>query len=223
MKMKHFLLIPIVLFLFTAIAYWRAVFDLDIITDEVLNSYKLNSNTATFLAILLAMIYIAMIFIDKKNAVQRLEPESDKKVDFKRETHNILSKLKNVAKDSEYERVHQTANITIEQINSMVKYVARFSNLYIGESVDVFDSVSQSLEAAKGQFIQNSKSIVNRIIIDDCKEEIEKRVANNQKIIEGAKILLNETVNYLDNKTSISGSPLENTISSLKTLNETIF
>jgi len=226
MKMKHFLLIPIVLSLFSAIAYrsWFSYVDQAIGINAAIR-YRTNANISAILTVLIGVVYISLLYMEKakKKTVQGSISESAKKADFEREIHNILSKLVTVAKDSEYERDYQQAKITIEQINKMNKYVDRFNNLYIGEGVDVFDSVVGSLELAKRQLIQNSKSIVNRIIIEGCENEIEKRVANNQKLIEDVKALLNETVNYLDNKTATSSSPLENITASLKILNETIF
>jgi len=229
MKMKYFLLITAVLSFFVSIAYRSqfAYYTNQAITYGVNDAtiYRTNANISAVLTVLIGLVYIALSFIEKtKNAdVQGLLPDSDTKENFEREIHHILSKLKLMAKDSEYENSFHSVNITIKQISSIVKYINRFNKLYIGESVDVIAGVAGSLDVAKGQFIQNSKSIANLIIVEGCEDEIEKRVINNQNIIEDVEILLSETVKYLDNKSTTFSSPLEGIISSLKTLNETIF
>jgi len=233
MKMKHFLLIPIALSLFASIAYRSMNQAITSSGISAATSYRANASISAFLTVLLVGVYISFIYIDKtqEETVQRSELELDKKEknqpnkkdNFKKEIHNILSKLMVVVNDGESERVCHNAEIATRQIIKIDKYIDGFNNLYIGENVNVCDSVAVSLDVAKQQFIQNSKSIVNRIIIEGCEDEIENRVASNQKIIEEVKILLNETVNYLDNKTTTSSNTLENITSSLKIFNETTF
>jgi len=228
MKKIHLLLIPLLITLVVSIMYRSRVFDMDqaIITHGIraATRYREIANISAIITVIIAVVYLLLLLIGKvKNKRARGSlSEFDKKESFEREVDNILSKLREVAKASDSERVRNNADATIGQVYKIDKYIDRFKNLYIGENVDVFDRVAESLDQAKGQLIQNSKSIVNRISIEGCEDEIEKRVDNNQKIIDDAKVLLNETVNYLDNKTTTSNSPLENITSSLKILNETI-
>jgi len=223
MKMKHLLLIPILLFLLASIAYRIQFFD-SILNNSISTTvgYHTNANIAAILTVLLGVVYIALFYIEKgkKMSVESILEAEIQQESFKKELNNILSRLKNLAKNSEY---NSNAKTTVEQISKINEYIEKFNNLYIGESIDVFSSVNASLELAKKQFVQNAKSIVNHIIIEDCEAEIAKRITSNQKIIEDVKALLNETVNYLDNKSSTASSPLEDITSSLKTLNETIF
>ena len=227
MKIKHLLLITIVLSFSVAIAYRNQfIYYMDqAITDVTqATTYRTNAIIAAVLTILIGAVYVLFLYTDKaKEAdVQGSLLEPDTKENFDREIHNISSKLILMAKDNEYENFFHIVDTTTKQINSLVKYNNKFNKLYIGASVDVFTGVSGSLDVAKDQFIQNSKSILNRIIIEDCDDGIEKRIASNQKIIEDVKVLLNETVYYLDNKTNTYNSQLENIITSLKTLNETL-
>jgi len=227
MKIKHFLLITIVLSFSVAIAYRNQfIYYMDqAITDATQATiYRTNAIIAAVLTILIGAVYVLFLYTDKAKEAdgQRLSVEPNPKENFDREIHNISSKLLLMGKDNEYERFFHIVDITTKQINILVKYNNKFNKLYIGTSVDVFAGVSGSLDVAKDQFIQNSKSILNRIIIEDSDDGIDKRIANNNKIIEDVKSLLYETVYYLDNKTNSYNSQLENIITSLKTLNETI-
>lgn len=228
MKKKHLLLIPIAISLIVSIIYRSRVIDFDraIIIHGIRSAtrYQTIANASAILTVVIVVTYLLLLVIGKakKKTIRGSVSEADRKENVEKEVNNILSKLTKVAKDSESERVRHNAIITTQQINKIDNYIERFNGLYVGENVDVFSRVAVSLEQAKLQLIQNSKSIVNRISIEGCEDEIEKRVANNQKIIEDVKVLLNETVNYLDNKTTSSSSPLENITSSLRILNETI-
>jgi len=186
--------------------------------------YRDIANVSMIVTVVIGVVYLLFLVVGKirKKVAHVPLSEPDKKASSEREVHNVLAKLTKVAKESGSERVRYNATITIQQINKIDNYIDRYGNLYIGENVDVFDRVGESLEQAKGQLLQNAKSIVNRISIEGCEDEIEKRVSNNQNIIDDVKVLLNETVNYLDNKTTSSSSPLENITSSLRILNETI-
>ena len=226
MKKKHLLLIPLAISLLVAIIYRSRIFDLDqaIITHGIRTAtrYRNIADVSAILAVLLFVVYLLLLIVGKLKEKKEQGSSSELDKSPEREVNNILSKLTKVAKSGETERTRQSAQITIGQINKIDNCIDRFNNLYIGDNVDVFGRVAKSLEQAKGQLILNSKSIVNRISIEGCEDEIEKRVTNNQKIIDDVKVLLNETVNYLDNKTTSASSPLENITSSLRILNETI-
>lgn len=108
------------------------------------------------------------------------------------------------------------------QLQKMVVYLERFQNLYLDGNIHVFEEVGQSLNTAHRQLFQNAKSILNRLAVEGDEAEIQNKVAQNEKILSEVRVLLNEMVNYLDNKSAMGHSPLESITCSLKMLNDTL-
>ena len=225
MKKRNLLILPLTLAFALSIFYRVRMSNLDqaIITHGVrtVDRWRTFSALSEVAVIVIALMFIIFLIVDK---IKTKKAKSTKccNEEVEMEISNIINELESVAQKTENSTIRQNARFTIEQIEDINKYINRFDNLYTGDSIEVLAKLSKSLKLAKVELIQNAKSIVNRINIEGCENEITNRVSKNHKIIEDVKVLLNETVNYLDNKTTKSSNPLESITSSLRILNDTL-
>ena len=189
---------------------------------RAVRGYRNMSNIFAIAAVLLIAAAVCLSFFlrnsQKKSHKMTLLEESSEEF----EEGIIIQRLSMLAKNNESAQIASSAELTISQIKQINNLINRYESLYIDQNVDVFDRVGKSIRNGKQHIIQNAKSIINRITVEGCKDEVKKKLNKNAKLIDDVKVLLNETVNYLDNKSTTSSNPLLSITSSLQILNETI-
>ena len=190
---------------------------------RTVNRYRSISNMSMIVAIAMSLVFLLMIVIFKKNKSKQRKLNLKEESSPERAENKLVERLTMLAKDIEPTKKADSAKVTIKHIRQINDLISRFESLYIDQNTDVFERVGQSIEQAKEQIMQNSRSIVNRITIEGCEDEVENKTINNRKIINNVRVLLNETVDYLDNKTTTSTNLLESITSSLRILNQTIY
>lgn len=181
-----------------------------------------NFSIGAFVVVLIVAVLV--IYLQLRQSVQAKTAIKEKTVAKKTNPHfeeqDLLAKLDNLDDpDLVYQDDIVLAKQLIKQINDNL---ADLHDLQANNDYDILDKIKFSMNQAKTQILQNTKSIINRITVEGERKEIEKRLKTNQQILQQVKSLLNETVNYLDAKSPSTKADLDNMTKALQSLNITI-
>lgn len=188
---------------------------------QTVKTYQTISNIA-FGFFGIAMITMIVLYVmQRSKETKKVEEETkDKKSNPHHEEQKLTAKLETLYQtEKAYQAELKVAMGNLYQINDCL---TDLHDLQENNDYDLLDKITMSMMNAKTQILQNTKSIINRVMIEGSKEEIGKRLESNSNIIYQVRELLNETVNYLDSKSPSTNEDLENMTKALQSLNQTI-
>ncbi len=109
----------------------------------------------------------------------------------------------------------------LSQIKEGEKIQKEFFEISENNSLPILKNIGKELESIRVHLLQDAKSVYRRLRIED-ESKIEDKINHNDIMLNDAKKLLIETINYLDVKTPSTELDLNNLTESLKDLIELI-
>lgn len=220
--MKKFLIYSVIQSLFIGfLSIWLSTSKDEIIIQHGIGFHK-SLSTFLFINILLFLLLFILFFskyisdkhkklvIDKQNSNPLLEQEI------------VLQTINNfrgeVASNSRY--VFYIDKI-ISQIKEGEKIQKEFVEISENNSLPILKNIAKELESIRVHLLLDAKSIYRRLRIED-ESKIEDKINHNDIMLNDAKKLLIETINYLDVKTPSTEVDLNNLTESLRDLIELI-
>lgn len=178
------------------------------------------STVAFVIVVVVAIVLIALQLKNRRNTVTLTKEKAAQKTDPHFEEQELLTRLDKL--DDPHLMYQKDILLAKEMIQQINDYLIDLQELQANNEYDILDKIKFSMNQAKTQMLQNTKSIINRITVEGEPKEIEKRLMTNQQILQQVKGLLNETVNYLDSKSPSTKADLDNMTKALQSLNMTI-
>lgn len=197
--------------------------------DEAIIQY--GSQTVRFLTtlsngllVVVVLVVAMVIFLQLKQRRQTQTAIKEKTVAKQTNPHfeeqDLLTRLDHL--DDPQHLYQEDIALAKQMIKQMNDYLSDLQDLRSTNEYEILDKIKFSMNQAKTQLLQNTKSIINRITVEGDRKEIEKRLTTNKQILQQVKGLLNETVNYLDSKSPSTKADLDNMTKALQSLNMTI-
>lgn len=197
--------------------------------DEAIIQYgsqtvRLLTTLSTVSFVIVAIVAVIVIFLQltnsRKTQTAIKKEQTAQKTDPHFEERDLLARLDNL---DDPQLIYQEDILLAKQIVQQINdYLVDLQDLQSNNDYDILDKIKFSMNQAKTQILQNTKSIINRITVEGDRQEIAKRLTTNQQILQQVKGLLNETVNYLDSKSPSTKADLDNMTKALQSLNMTI-
>ncbi|MFD2388797.1 hypothetical protein [Enterococcus rivorum] len=182
--------------------------------------YQVFSKSLIGLAFLMIGVFIWLQFRKRMQTVHVMKENAKKiEIDPFHEETELVNKLAKLSMSEVYRDSIVKAQDMIEQINDCM---SDLNELQENNEYELLDKINASIVQGKIQIFQNTKSIINRVTVAGDKNEINKRLLNSADIVQQVRVLLNETVNYLDSKSPSTKADLDNMTKALQTLNKTI-
>lgn len=178
------------------------------------------STVAFVIVVVVAIVLIALQLKNRRNTDTLTKEKAAQKTDPHFEEQELLTRLDKL--DDPHLMYQKDILLAKEMIQQINDYLIDLQELQANNEYDILDKIKFSMNQAKTQMLQNTKSIINRITVEGEPKEIEKRLMTNQQILQQVKGLLNETVNYLDSKSPSTKADLDNMTKALQSLNMTI-
>lgn len=106
----------------------------------------------------------------------------------------------------------------INQMKSAETLQDDFIEIVENNDLPVIQDIANELQSIQIRLLQDAKSIYRRLLIAEEVDVIEKKLADNDKVLKDANKLITEAINYLDVKTPSTEVDLKNLIESLQDL-----
>lgn len=130
---------------------------------------------------------------------------------------STIQKLKTIQSDLD-PTYKEYANRMIHQMKSAETLQDDFIEIVENNDLPVIQDIANELQSIQIRLLQDAKSIYRRLLIAEEADVIEKKLADNDKVLKDANKLITEAINYLDAKTPSTEVDLKNLIESLQDL-----
>lgn len=220
--MKKFLIYSVIQSLFIGfLSIWLSTSKDEIIIQHGIGFHK-SLSTFLFINILLFLLLFILFFskyISDKHKKLVIDKQNSNPL---HEQEIVLQTINNfrgeVASNSRY--VFYIDKI-ISQIKEGEKIQKEFVEISENNSLPILKNIAKELESIRVHLLLDAKSIYRRLRIED-ESKIEDKINHNDIMLNDAKKLLIETINYLDVKTPSTEVDLNNLTESLRDLIELI-
>ena len=106
----------------------------------------------------------------------------------------------------------------LHQMKSAEALQEDFIEIVENNDLPIIQDIADELQSIQVRLLHDAKSIYRRLIIAEETDVIEKKLADNDKVLKYANSLITEAINYLDVKTPSTDVDLKNLIASLQDL-----
>lgn len=130
---------------------------------------------------------------------------------------STIEKLTAIQKDLE-PAYKDYAKRMLHQMKSAEALQEDFIEIVENNDLPIIQDIADELESIQVRLLHDAKSIYRRLIVAEETDVIEKKLADNDKVLKDANSLITEAINYLDVKTPSTDIDLKNLISSLQDL-----
>lgn len=220
--MKKFLIYSVFQTLFIGfLSIWLSASKDEIIIQHGISFHK-SLSTFLFINILLFLLFFILFFskytLDK---YKKLKIEHEKNEPLY-EQEIVIQTINNFRSEvSSNSRYVFYIDKILSQIKEGEKIQKEFFEISENNSLPILKNIAKELESIRVHLLQDAKSIYRRLRIED-ESKIEDKINHNDIMLNDAKKLLIETINYLDVKTPSTELDLNNLTESLKDLIELI-
>ena len=220
--MKKFLIYSVFQTLFIGfLSIWLSTSKDEIIIQHGIGFHK-SLSTFLFINILLFLLFFILFFskytLDKYKKL-KIEHEKNEPLYEQEIVIQTINNFRNeVSSNSRY--IFYIDKI-LSQIKEGEKIQKEFFEISENNSLPILKNIGKELESIRVHLLQDAKSIYRRLRIED-ESKIEDKINHNDIMLNDAKKLLIETINYLDVKTPSTELDLNNLTESLKDLIELI-
>lgn len=128
-----------------------------------------------------------------------------------------IEKLTAIQKDLEAP-YKDYAKRMLHQMKSAEALQEDFIEIVENNELPIIQDIADELESIQVRLLHDAKSIYRRLIVAEETDVIEKKLADNDKVLKDANSLITEAINYLDVKTPSTDVDLKNLIASLQDL-----
>lgn len=128
-----------------------------------------------------------------------------------------IEKLTAIQKDLESPYKDYAKRI-LHQMKSAEALQEDFIEIVENNDLPIICDIADELESIQVRLLHDAKSIYRRLIVAEETDVIEKKLADNDKVLKDANSLITEAINYLDVKTPSTDVDLKNLIASLQDL-----
>lgn len=130
---------------------------------------------------------------------------------------STIEKLTTIQKDLELP-YKDYAKRMLHQLKSAEALQEDFIEIIENNDLPIIQDIADELESIQVRLLHDAKSIYRRLIVAEETDVIEKKLADNDKVLKDANSLITEAINYLDVKTPSTDVDLKNLITSLQDL-----
>lgn len=128
-----------------------------------------------------------------------------------------IEKLTTIQKDLE-SPYKDYAKRMLHQMKSAEALQEDFIEIVENNDLPIIQDIADELQSIQVRLLHDAKSIYRRLIVAEETDIIEKKLADNDKVLKDANSLITEAINYLDVKTPSTDIDLKNLIESLQDL-----
>lgn len=209
------ILIPTVM----TLDYDQAIINYGVSLVSLLKTVRLIGITLIIVSI--GLFTIPTYLDSRKQATEAKIKVKEKETNPYYEEPIIINKLRNSIGETDNGYI-QYGKKMIRQLNLLNDQIDDYKSVTSEYDYPIIESIDKELMTAKLKFIENAKSINNRLLISNGQDEIVKRLDENDETLNQVKALVLEAINYVDEKTPRTDSNLNNLTESLQELIKTI-
>lgn len=178
----------------------------------------------TWLTVCLGLTFLAGIkvvrdtlSIQKADKVTKLSHEEEKRNPLYEEAP-LHQKLKDILPEIQSPQYKAYAEKIHSQMTTAIELATDFASVVEENQQPIIQNIGQELVSLRVHILQDAKSIYRRLVIEKDAEQIEAKLAHNDKLLEDADKLILEAVRYIDAKSNNEEIDLKNLTESLRDL-----